>query len=97
MTYEYNMEIPGKVHWKVTFIEEFNAIECNISLTQATLPSVPFTYHVKWCSSGSLMNEDTEHEIKPVWLQKGCAQLHEVDYDESFAPTVSLDVLLLCI
>lgn len=94
-TYTQAMSSPDACHWLKAMNEEYQSLQHNStyqlvsSLPGHNIVHTHWLYKVKTRADGSI-----EH-YKACWVAKGFSQIHNINYNETFAPVICLKNLHL--
>ena len=96
-TYEEAMNSPEKEDWKQALKSELDSIHSNRTWVRANLPAGRMAIPCKVVWKKKLDDAGKVARYKARVVAKGFHQRYGVDYDETFAPVVSYDALLVAL
>ena len=95
-TYQEAMDSPESSNWKAAMEEEMNSLTKNNTFTLSDLPEGKNAVGGRWLYT---MKESSAgaKTFKARYVAKGCSQVRGIDFQETFASTLTANLTSLCL
>jgi hypothetical protein len=90
-------EVVGNPFWEFFMQEEYNSLLENQTWDLVPLPSRRKIVRCRWVYRTKSTTDGHLRRYRSKLVSKGFQQVHDIDYDETFAPVVNMDSICLAL